>query len=97
MSRAQDLTIAFALGAVAGSVAALLLAPEKGEVTRMRLKDGARHLAKRGETFVGEIRSSVAEAAKVAAQETRHQVQAVKDAMAEGAKVYHEDLERSHV
>ncbi len=41
-----------------GGVAALLLAPEKGEVTRKRLKEGARELMEHGETVAGEIRGA---------------------------------------
>lgn len=95
MSRTQDVTVAFALGAVVGGVAALLLAPEKGEVTRKRLKDGATELAKRGETLVGEIRGATAEAIKAAADTARRQTEAVKGAVAEGAKTYREQLDRA--
>ncbi len=73
MNRTQDVTAAFVLGAMAGGVAALLWAPEKGEVTRKRLKDGARELVKRGEAFTGEIRGAAAEAIKAARHQTRNQ------------------------
>jgi gas vesicle protein len=97
MSQTNELTAAFALGVVAGGVAALLLAPEKGEVTRKRLKDGAIQLAKRGETLTGEIREATAEAMKVAANTARKQAEALKGAVAEGAKTYREQLEHAHV
>ncbi len=73
MSRTQDVTAAFVLGAVAGGVAALLLAPEKGERTRKQLKDGASQLVKRGEAFAGKIRGAAVEAVEAARHETRKQ------------------------
>lgn len=79
MSKTNELTAAFALGVVAGGVAALLWAPEKGEVTRKRLKESA------------------AEAVKTAAHTARMQAEAVKGAVAEGAKIYREQLEHAHV
>jgi len=96
MTKTKELTAAFALGVVAGGVAALLFAPEKGEVTRRRLKDGATQLARRGETLAAEIRAATTEAMKVAANTARKQAEAVKGAVAEGAKTYQEQLERAH-
>lgn len=97
MIKINGLTAAFALGVVAGGAAALLLAPEKGEVTRKQLKAGAARLAKRGEAFTGKIREATAEAMKTAASTARKQVEAVKGAVAEGAKTYREELEHAHV
>ena len=96
MSKTNELAAAFALGVVAGSVVALLFAPEKGEVTRKRLKDGATQLAKRGETLAGGIREATAGAMKAAADTARKQAEAVRGAVAEGAKTYREQLERAH-
>lgn len=67
------MTAAFVLGAVAGGVAALLLASEKGETTRKQLKDGAAQLVKRGEAFAGKIRGAAVEAVEAARHETRKQ------------------------
>ena len=67
--------IAFLIGAVAGGVAALLLAPQSGAQTRSRLKRGARdlrdkgaHLAHRGERGA----EGVADAIMGAASEAKH-------------------------
>ena len=95
MTRAQELAAVFALGAVAGGAAALLLAPEKGEVTRRRLQAGAAQLAKRGEIAAGEIRGAVDEAIKGATHAVRQQAQAVKGALAEGTKAYREELQHA--
>ncbi|GEM_PF-6699858 len=69
MSRTQDAAVAFAFGALAGGVAALLLAPEKGEVTRKRLKEGAKGLIEHGETLACEVRGAMAEGAKAYCEE----------------------------
>ncbi len=96
MPKTQDVAVAFAFGALAGGVAALLLAPEKGEVTRKRLKEGARGLIEHGETFAGEIRGAAEGAIKTATGTVRRQAEAVKGAVAEGTKAYREELEGSH-
>lgn len=95
MTRTQELAAAFALGAAAGGVAALLFAPEKGEVTRKRLQAGAAQLAKRGEIVAGEIRGAVDEAIKGATHTVRRQAEAVKGAFAEGTKAYREELQHA--
>ena len=97
MNRTQELSVVFAFGALAGGVAALLLAPEKGEVTRKRLKEGARGLMEHGETLAGEIRGAAEGAIKTAAGTVRRQAEAVRGAVAEGTKVYRQELERSPI
>jgi gas vesicle protein len=53
--------VGFALGAVAGAGLALLLAPDSGRRTRLRLGSTARHLGKRiGET-IDQARETVTE------------------------------------
>jgi len=71
--RRGSATVAFLVGAVAGGVAALLLAPQSGAQTRSRIKRGAldlrakgQRLAHRGEqgaeTVTGTVRDAVSEA-----------------------------------
>ena len=96
MTRTQELAVVFAFGAVAGGVAALLLAPEKGEVTRKRLKEGARELMERGETFAGEVRGAAEGVIKTATGTARRQAEAVRGAVSEGTKAYREELDRAH-
>lgn len=96
MTRTQEAAVVFGLGALVGGAAALLLAPEKGEVTRRRLKEGAKGLIERGGTFAGEIRGAAEGAIKTATGTVRRQAEAVRGAVAEGTKVYREELERSH-
>ncbi len=95
MTRTQEFSVAFAVGALAGGIVALLLAPEKGEVTRKRLKEGARELIEHGETVAGEIRGAAEGVIKTATGTVRRQAEAVRGAVAEGTKAYREELERS--
>ncbi len=85
MSKAQNVTAAFALGAVAGGVAALLLAPEKGHMTRKQLKNGAAKLMKRGGAFVGKIRGAAVEAVEAARHQTRKQGKLLAEGYRKGA------------
>jgi gas vesicle protein len=72
--RRGSATVAFLIGAVAGGVAALLLAPQSGAQTRSRLKRGAHNLRERGADLAhrGEERAeTVAGALKGAASEAK--------------------------
>ena len=95
MSRNQDVMAAFAVGAAAGAVAALLLAPEKGEVTRKRLKEGATDLYKKGEHLAKEARATVEGKAHELGGTVKHRVEAVREAIEEGKEVYHRQLEHA--
>jgi gas vesicle protein len=94
MNRNQDV-LAFAVGAVVGAVAALLLAPEKGEVTRKRLKVGATDLYKKSEHLVKEARETVQGKAHELGGTVKHRVDAMREAVEEGKDVYHRELERA--
>jgi len=48
MSNTGDTLLAFLVGATVGGVAALLMAPEKGEKTRKKLKKEIKGLRKSG-------------------------------------------------
>ena len=93
MSKAQEWTVAFVLGAVVGSVTALLLAPEKGDVTRKQLQDGALELAKRGESLADEMRGAAAKAMDAASRATRKQVDTVRGAVTEAGRASSEERE----
>lgn len=106
MSRSSDTALAFLLGAVTGGVIALLLAPEKGEVTRRKLRQGAGDIYGKGKERVGETTERargaaheagewVKEKATDAASAARSQVEAVKSAVAEGKEAYRRELEKS--
>jgi gas vesicle protein len=106
MSKSADTAVAFLLGAVAGGIIALLLAPEKGEVTRRKIRKGAVDIYGRGKEFADETGQRtketameagewVKEKALDAASSARSQVEAVKSAVAEGKEAYRRELEKS--
>ena len=106
MSKSSDTALAFLLGAVTGGVIALLLAPEKGEVTRRKIREGAGDLYGKSKNLAGEagLRARekaletgewVKEKASDAAGSARAQVEAVKSAVAEGKEAYRRELEKS--
>jgi gas vesicle protein len=106
MSKSTDTALAFLLGAVAGGIIALLLAPEKGEVTRRKLREGAVDIYGKGKGLAGEASQRtkekaleagewVKEKASDAATSARSQVEAVKSAVAEGKEAYRRELEKS--
>ena len=106
MGKSSDTALAFLLGAVTGGIIALLLAPEKGEVTRKKIRDGATDLYGKGKGWTGEkgkeLRHKAGDASgwvkeKVgdATETARHQVDAVKSAVAEGKEAYRRELEKS--
>ena len=59
MARKRYTALAFLIGAAAGGITALLLAPEKGKITRRRLREGAaRSLTRARMHWVGRQRRS---------------------------------------
>jgi len=106
MSRESDTLFAFLLGAVAGGMTALLLAPDKGERTRRRIRHAAEDLYARGEEIAAEALEEVEgraqdaedgarEKAERVVRKTRHRVDAVRDAVDEARQTYNEELKRS--
>ncbi len=105
MSRNTDTLMAFLLGAIAGGAAALLLAPEKGEVTRGKIRQGAQDLYGRGRSVVdrgsrevrgraGQLTGMARDRVQAVREGAQHQVSAVKEAVAEGRDAYRRELER---
>jgi gas vesicle protein len=106
MSKSSDTVLAFLLGALAGGTVALLLAPDKGEVTRRKLRHGATDLVGKGKGWVsdtaGDLRGKAGDLADRArgrvgdvTEGARHQIEAVKGAVAEGKEAYRRELEKS--
>jgi gas vesicle protein len=95
MSRSQDVLVAFAAGAAAGAAAALLFAPEKGEVTRKRLQAAAADLNKKSVHLVKDARETIQSRAHEFGGTVKHQVDAVRDAIQEGKEVYQRELEHA--
>ena len=95
--------LSFLLGAAAGGVAALLMAPARGEDTRRKLREGAEDLKERGEGLVAEVKDELVERAETVRSTVEdradrvgstavHQLDAVRSAVAAGADVYREEI-----
>lgn len=95
MSNTSDTLLAFLVGATVGGIAALLLAPEKGEVTRKKIKEGFNELQKRGEDVYEEMEKSVEDKAKELARLAKAQGDAVKEAFAEGKNAYLKEIKKA--
>jgi len=104
MSRNSNL-LAFLLGAVTGGAVALLLAPEKGSVTREKIRTRAGDVYGKGRDWVDETQDAVrakmggaGEKAKGKLQDVmapvRDQVDAVKQAVSEGKEAYRREMEK---
>lgn len=92
MSSSSDNMLAFLMGAAIGGVAALLLAPDKGEVTRKKIKKGISDIQDRGEDYYEEAEKALRDAAKELSDAAKHQVDAVKEAISEGKDTYKKEL-----
>lgn len=95
MSNTSDTLLAFLVGAAVGGIAALLLAPEKGEVTRKKIQKGFGELQKKGEEAYEEIEKSLEDKAKELAKLAKSQGDAVKEAFNEGKSAYLKELKKS--
>lgn len=79
-SRSMAPLIGFALGAVVGGALALLLAPESGEKTRRRLKDGARSLGRNARRTFAEARDTVGTSASGFGADVKSAIEAGREA-----------------
>ena len=88
MSQKTGIVVAFAVGALAGAVAGILLAPDKGEDTRKKIKDNAGRVIKDTTDLVGgktdEIKSTL-----------RSQGRAVREAVHTAKDTYRSELEKT--
>ncbi len=76
-------TVAFVIGAVAGGVAALLLAPQTGAQLRRRIRNGAEELHTAGDRLRDTARDKVESVTG-----------AVKGAVAEAKSTYRDELDK---
>ncbi len=78
MSDSRDTILAFVLGAIAGGMTALLMAPESGRETRRRLRDGAQDMYSRGNEYANEksreVRETVGEYSQQAREKAKEAV-----------------------
>ena len=95
MSNNNDTVLAFFIGAVAGAVTALLLAPQSGQETRQALRRGAGDLQHRGTDMFGNAKETVARKAHEVTDGARTRVDAVKEAANEAKAAYRREMERT--
>jgi gas vesicle protein len=95
MSNSSDTLLAFLVGATMGGIAALLLAPEKGEVTRKKIKKSVAELQERGEGVYEEAEKALEKKAQEMVKIAKHQADAVKEAISEGKGAYLKELKKS--
>lgn len=91
----NDTVLAFFIGAVAGAVTALLLAPQSGQETRQAIRRGASDLQHRGVDMFGNAKESVTRKAQEVTDSTRQRVDAVKEAANEAKAAYRREMERT--
>jgi gas vesicle protein len=89
MDSHKSMWIAFAVGAVAGGVTALLAAPDKGSRTRRRLVEGTRHVVDEARTAIGETTGEIAGVA-------RAQKDAIKEAATTAKDAYKKEVHSSN-
>ncbi len=98
MARKRYTALAFLIGAAAGGITALLLAPEKGKITRRRLREGGGKIVDKGKDALGRTAKAIGEGA----QEQGHalsaaagqQMGAVRGAVAEAKDAYRREIDK---
>lgn len=106
MSKNTDTMLAFLVGAVAGGVTALLLAPDKGSETRRKLREGATDMMNKGQEFVGDATENATRRAQGMVEEAKRKLHeaeaaakshasAVKEAVRAGQDAYRGELNKS--
>ena len=95
MSSSSDTLLAFLVGATMGGIAALLLAPDKGKVTRKKINKSIAELQKRGENVYGDAEKAIDKKTDDIKKLAKGQVGAVKEAIAEGKDAYLKELKKN--
>lgn len=98
MSRSTDTLVGFLVGAAAGGITALLLAPESGKSTRDRLRHGGEKLVNEGKEMVTQAATAFGDAARekshAVGEAARQQVSAVRGAVTEAKDTYRRELDK---
>lgn len=81
-------TLAFVLGAAMGGATALLMAPDKGEVTRQRIRDSGSRAKHKGAAAIDQAKSSVADAGHDIGHSARNHAGAASDAFTAAKETY---------
>ncbi|NNE43847.1 MAG: YtxH domain-containing protein [Gemmatimonadetes bacterium] len=85
--------MAFLLGAAAGGIAAVLMAPDRGSRTRRRLKEGAEHVVSRGEDLLADAKDTVQTTVEDVTGTAQQHIEAGRTAVAEGKDAFLRELE----
>jgi gas vesicle protein len=88
MSFDKNSILAFAVGAAVGGTVALLLAPDKGEVTRQRIRDGSARVIHKGTEAVDRAKAAAEGAGHTIGNAARQRAGAVGDAFAAAKETY---------
>lgn len=88
MSIGKNSFLAFTVGAAVGGTVALLLAPDKGEVTRQRIRDGGARALHKGSMAVDQAKASVEGVGHSIGNAARQKVGVVGDAFAAAKETY---------
>lgn len=94
MSRSTDGLVGFLLGAAAGGIAGVLLAPAKGAETRHRLSEGGKRAAHKGKEALVSLEDSVREKGHEMGEAARHQMGAVRGAVQDAKDTYRRETNR---
>ena len=97
-SEGSNTILAFLLGAVAGGVTALLLAPAAGPETRRRISESAKRLRDDASQMAGQASTTVQESVEnvrdFATTQKAAIKEAVKEAVAEGKSTYQKQVHK---
>lgn len=74
MKTASRILLSFIVGALAGAATGILLAPDKGKVTRKKMQDSINDLSKKAKETISDLNEK--------AKKTFHKEQTVKDTAA---------------
>jgi len=85
--------VGFALGALVGGIAAVLLAPDSGVVTRRRLQGAARDFGRNARKMFDEKREQVVETVGGLREDVRSAIEAGKEAFQHGRDEYETDMD----
>lgn len=95
MSIGKNSFLAFTIGAAVGGAVALLLAPDKGEVTRQRIRDGGARALHKGSAAVDQAKAAVEGAGHSIGNVARQRAGAVSDAFAAAKETYTRESTRT--